>query len=259
MRRPHVGRMEDRKAVGMTRIKICGITNLADARCAAEAGADLLGFVFYVHSARCVAPRQAVDIVRAIRCEFGDQAPRFVGVFVDHAVKQVLEIIGRVGLDLAQLHGHEPVAEVRALYPCAFKAIRPLSVEQAQAALEEYQGVLYEEDVPELLVDGYHPGQPGGTGTCADLDAARWLARRTRLLLAGGLTPENVALAIEQVRPWGVDVSSGVEQGKGRKDHARVRAFVEAVRIADWKAGRLEGWASDDRLWIEHTRWTDVT
>ena len=221
----------------MTHIKICGITNLADARCVAEAGADLLGLVFYAHSARCVSPEQAADIVRAIRGEFGARAPRFVGVFVDKAVEQVHEIVGRVGLDLAQLHGHEPAAEVRALYPRAFKAIRPQSVEQAQSALEVYQGVRYEEDAPELLIDAYHPGQAGGTGTCADLDAACWLARRTRLLLAGGLTPENVALAIEQVRPWGVDVSSGVERGKGRKDHARVRAFVEAVRMED---GRTE-------------------
>ena len=216
----------------MTHIKICGITNLADARCAAEAGADLLGFIFYDRSPRCVSPEQAADIVRAIRREFGAQAPRFVGVFVDRAVEQVLEIMGRVGLDLAQLHGHESAADLRALHPHAFKAIRPQSIEQAQAALQEYQGILHDEDVPELLIDAYHPAQAGGTGTSADLGAARWLACRARLLLAGGLMPENVALAIEQVRPWGVDVSSGVEQSQGRKDHARVRAFVEAVRAS---------------------------
>ena len=216
----------------MTRIKICGITNLADARCAAESGADLLGLVFYDRSPRCASPDQAADIVRAIRREFGAETPRFVGVFVDEAVERVREITDRVGLDLAQLHGHEPAADLRALWPIAFKAIRPQSIEQAQATLEEYRGVRYEEDVPELLVDGYHPRQPGGTGTSADLGAARWLARRARLLLAGGLTPENVAVAIEQVRPWGVDVSSGVETD-GEKDARKIRAFIQATRSVE--------------------------
>jgi phosphoribosylanthranilate isomerase len=215
----------------MTRIKICGITNVEDARCAAEAGADLIGFVFYHKSPRFVEPERAAGIAAAIREALGAQAPRFVGVFVDERLARVREIVELAGLDLAQLHGGEPPGEVRALYPRAFKALRPRTLDEAAAALAAYESVLPEEDgLPQLLVDGYHPLQPGGTGVQADAAAAVWLARRVRLLLAGGLTPETVVPAIEQVRPWGVDVSSGVEAARGIKDHAQVRAFVEAVR-----------------------------
>jgi phosphoribosylanthranilate isomerase len=218
----------------MTRIKICGITNVEDARCAADAGADLIGFIFYRKSPRFVEPERAAGIAAAIREVRGAQAPRFVGVFVDEPLARVRQTIELAGLDLAQLHGSEPASEVRALYPRAFKALRPRTLDEAAAALAAYEGVLPEEDdLPQLLVDGYHPLLPGGTGVQADAAVAAWLASRVRLLLAGGLTPETVAQAIEQVRPWGVDVSSGVEAAKGIKDHAQVRAFVEAVRRAE--------------------------
>jgi phosphoribosylanthranilate isomerase len=217
----------------LTRIKICGITNVEDARCAAEAGVDFLGFIFYPKSPRFVRTQQAVTIARAIRDEFGAPAPRFVGVFVDEPVEGVCATLEAARLDLAQLHGTESAAVVRALYPRAFKAIRPQTHSQAKAAMVAYGNTGPDDDaLPQLLVDAYHPQQLGGTGMQADLVIAQWLARRVRLLLAGGLTPETVGAVVEQVQPWGVDVSSGVERTKGIKDHARVRAFVEAVRAA---------------------------
>jgi phosphoribosylanthranilate isomerase len=220
----------------MTRVKICGITNVDDARCAAEAGADFLGFVFYPPSPRCVTPERAAMIVRAIRRERGAEAPRFVGVFVNAPATGVRAILDGVGLDLAQLHGDEPPAEIRALHPRAFKALRPQTRAEAEAAVAAYGDAVPPAGAiaaPQFLVDAYHPAQFGGTGIPADLVVARSLAQRFRLLLAGGLTPETVGAAIAVVGPWGVDVSSGVERAKGVKDHARVRAFIQAVRAAD--------------------------
>jgi len=214
----------------MTLVKICGLTTLADARCALEAGADMLGFIFYPKSPRYVTPAQAASIVRALS-SFGDRLPRFVGVFVDEPPERVRAVVDAVGLDLVQLHGGESVAEVQALAPRAFKALRPQGLDQALEEVERYRPAFVDDDaVPQLLVDAYHPQHMGGTGTRADVSTAQALAGRVLLLLAGGLNPENVAGAVAQVRPWGVDVSSGVEASKGRKDHALVRAFVQAVK-----------------------------
>jgi phosphoribosylanthranilate isomerase len=222
----------------VTRIKICGITNLDDAHCAAAAGADFLGFVFYPKSPRFVAPEQAAVITQAIRDEFGPSAPRCTGVFVDEPAARVTEILDTAGLDLAQLHGDEPPDVVQSLHPRAFKAIRPRTPADANAAIATYRGAIAalqdgDATLPQLLIDAYHPQQYGGTGVPADLVMVRPIARQVRLLLAGGLTPETVALAIEQVRPWGVDVSSGVEATKGIKDHTKVRAFIQTVRQCD--------------------------
>jgi phosphoribosylanthranilate isomerase len=218
----------------LTHIKICGITNVEDACYAAEAGADMLGFIFYRKSPRYVTAEETAFIVGAIRGAFGRHAPRFVGVFVDEPIDRVRAVIKAARLDMAQLHGGESPAEVRELYPHAFKAVRPRTQDEAQAAVAAYQDTVPDDDAtPELMVDAYHPQHPGGTGIPADQDIARWLARRVRLLLAGGLSPETVVPAIEQVQPWGVDVSSGVERERGVKDHARVRAFIEAVRALE--------------------------
>jgi phosphoribosylanthranilate isomerase len=214
----------------MTRVKICGITKLDDARCAAGAGADFLGFVFYRQSARFVPPERAATIARAIRREFGPAAPRFVGVFVNETVEHTRTILNHAGLDLAQLHGDEPPEQVRGLSPRGFKALRPQSAQNAEKAAAAYGDVLLDDPAfPQLLIDAYHPHHFGGTGERADWTVARSLARRFRLLLAGGLTPTSVGPAIQQTLPWGVDVSSGVECARGIKDHARVRAFVRAV------------------------------
>jgi phosphoribosylanthranilate isomerase len=218
----------------MTHIKICGITNVEDACYAAEAGADMLGFVFYHKSPRYVTAKESAFIAGAIRDAFGKHAPRFVGVFVDEPVEHVHAIVKAARLDMAQLHGSESPTEVRELYPRAFKAVRPRTQDEAQAAVAAYRDTTPDDDTfPELLVDAYHPQHPGGTGIPADQDVAWWLARRVRLLLAGGLSPETVGPAIERIQPWGVDVSSGVERERGVKDHARVRTFIEAVRAQE--------------------------
>jgi phosphoribosylanthranilate isomerase len=223
----------------MTYVKICGITNVDDARCAAETGADFLGFIFYPKSPRFVPPERVTAITQMIRAEFGMHAPRYVGVFVDEPVERVRTILNSAGLDLAQLHGSEPPIEVRMLHSRAFKAIRPQTRGDAEAAVIAYCDVVPDDDtLPQFLLDAYHPQQFGGTGTPADLAVAQLLARRFLLLLAGGLTSETVGPAIERVRPWGVDVSSGVERAKGIKDHARIRTFIEAVRAADATMGR---------------------
>jgi phosphoribosylanthranilate isomerase len=221
----------------MTIVKICGITNLDDARCAAHAGADLLGFIFYPASSRYIAPSDAGRIADALRAEFGAQRPRLVGVFVDAPVQLVRGVIAEAHLDLAQLHGSESPPTVAALQPAAFKALRPRTLPEAQAELQRYAGLWAADQAngaaPHLLVDAYDSQQKGGTGVRADTSIARWLATRCRLLLAGGLTPENVAEALAIIEPWGVDVSSGVERAKGFKDHGRVCAFVQAVRAAE--------------------------
>lgn len=218
----------------MTRVKICGITTLDDARCAADADADFLGFVFYPQSPRYVEPAQVAEIAAHLRRDYGVRAPRMVGVFVDETVETVRAILDEAGLDLAQLHGSEPPAELRALYPRAFKAIRPQTRGDAEALTASYYDVVPDdEQTPQFLMDAYHPWKFGGTGQMADLAVATLLARRFRILLAGGLTTETVVPVIERVAPWGVDVSSGVEREKGAKDHAKVRAFIEAVRAID--------------------------
>ena len=230
----------------MTRVKICGITNIGDARCAASAGADLLGFIFYPGSARYVTPARAREITRALQAEFGLEAPRMVGVFVDAPVSEITETAATASLDLIQLHGAETpemvntlracTLRVRARRACAFKAIRSRTLEEAKAALNRYAGrpdSCDEDTVPNLLIDAYHPQERGGTGLRADVATAQWLSRRCRLLLAGGLTPENVGDAITLIKPWGVDASSGVEVTKGIKRHALVRAFIASVRATD--------------------------
>ncbi len=218
----------------MTYVKICGITNLEDARCAAEAGADFLGFVFYPQSPRFVTLAQAAAITRAVRREFGASAPRCVGVFVNEPVECVWAALDHAGLDLAQLHGDESPEEVWMLYPRAFKAVRPRTHVETREAITAYGDIAPDAPwSPQLLIDAWHPQKFGGTGLPADLSLARSLAGHFRLLLAGGLTPETVGAAISAVRPWGVDVSSGVELSKGVKDHARIRAFIQAVREAD--------------------------
>ncbi len=214
------------------KVKICGITNLEDARVAALAGADFLGFIFYPRSPRYVTPGWAGTIIAALRAE--GLKPLTVGVFVDAATAEIERTMQMAGLDLAQLHGGEPPTQVQELGRRAFKALRPRSGDEANANALRYLPVAPTDiRVPQLLVDAYHPGAYGGTGQAGDWAIAQALAQRCpRLLLAGGLTPDNVAQAISQVRPWGVDVSSGVEAAPGRKDHGRVQAFITAARVA---------------------------
>lgn len=210
-------------------VKVCGITSLEDGALAAEAGADAVGFVFWKMSSRRVDAEKAAGIGRAL--------PPFllrVGVFVDTPADEMARTADLVGLDLLQLHGDEAPEALAGLPRRAIKAVRV----GKGFALE--QAVRYEGHAAGLLVDTRHPGEtmlPGGTGVPFDWTLVRGLRERASfLMLAGGLTPDNVTEAIDAVRPHAVDVSTGVESLPGRKDPEKVRAFVRAVR--EWERSR---------------------
>lgn len=218
----------------MTIVKICGLTNFDDARAAAAAGADLLGFNFFKRSPRYVSPEDALTICNGLRAEFGAACPVLVGVFVNELVGTISAITTKVGLNFAQLSGDESDDMLRELRGIGFKAIRPANL---ALALDDaaYFGKYFpaDERVPSLLLDAYHPKLYGGTGEQASVEVALAVKERVpRLMLAGGLTPENVAGRVQQIAPWGVDVASGVEppDQPGVKDHAKVRAFIEAAK-----------------------------
>ncbi len=211
----------------MTQVKICGITNLEDARIAVDAGADFLGFICYPKSPRYVTPGQIAAILSDLRPLSSDL--RTVGVFVNEPLESIQQILDQTGLDLAQLHGGEPPEVVKQLDGRAFKALRPTSLPEAETDAKRF-ALRHPVSGPDLLLDAYHPDAFGGTGHRADWDIAAALAPTCRLLLAGGLNPTNVAEAIGRVQPWGVDVSSGVEIEPGRKDHEAVRAFIAAAK-----------------------------
>jgi phosphoribosylanthranilate isomerase len=192
-------------------VKICGITRLDDALAAVEAGANAIGFVFWPNSPRFVDPYRARTIAARL--------PPFVtavGLFVDQPAAYVNGVASLVRLGAVQLHGDETPAFASAVGSPIIKA---LPVDAAAAWPLETT----------LLLDARDPVKRGGTGRTIDWAAAAAVAARRRVLLAGGLTPDNVADAIAQVRPFGVDVSSGVERTPGIKDHQRIRALFEAI------------------------------
>ncbi len=204
----------------MTKIKICGIRRLEDALAAAEAGADMLGFNFHLDSVRYIDAESCARISSVLRQQH--PAVQLVGVFVNASAEQIRQTLGACMLDMAQLSGDETPALCAELGGRAFKAFHGVP----QHGAEEYA----RRSAPAFLVDGHASGAYGGTGVKADWEAARELASNYAVLLAGGLTPDNVAEAIRQVKPWGVDVASGVESRPGEKDAGRMRAFIQAVR-----------------------------
>ena len=204
------------------KVKICGITNLEDAQAAIEAGADLLGFNFYRKSARYIEPVTARSIVAQIRS--GARVPQVIGVFVNAAALEIQSIMREVDLDQAQLHGDESVELLKQIK--GFKAIRPQSLEEAEKQAKTY-AVMNE---PALLIDAYRTGEYGGTGQTGDWSIAATMAQQYPILLAGGLTPDNVTDAIRQVQPWGVDVASGVESAPGKKDATKMKMFIARAR-----------------------------
>ena len=245
----------------MTHVKICGITNLDDALVAVEAGAGLLGFVFFPRSPRYIDPGRASEIVSALKQR--GNAPRFVGVFVDESLERVCAIAATAQLDMAQLHGNESPEMVRDLSALgvetpshktvpdksgskapftgrslvarrfiAVRALRPQNEAEAQAQVAEYRAAV-NGNTPAFIVDAFDPQRFGGTGARADWGIAACIAREFPILLAGGLNADNVAEAIRAVRPWGVDVSSGVERAPGLKDQDRVRQFVRKAKSVD--------------------------
>ena len=204
------------------KVKVCGITNAEDALAAVEAGADALGFIFYEKSPRYVVPAVAANIIAEL-----PPLVTPVGVFVNEGLATVRSIMETCRLAMAQLHGDENVSYCRELARPAMKALR-LKDRGSLLALAEYQG---RGGVRGFVLDTFSELAYGGTGQITDWGLAADVAKSTPILLAGGLTPENVTEAIRIVRPYGVDVSSGVESAPGKKDHAKMRAFVDAVRV----------------------------
>lgn len=206
-------------------VKICGIRSLEDAQAAIQAGADLLGFNFYPASPRYIEPKTCQEIVSALRQQ--PVSVILVGVFVNAASEQILETLERCSLDLAQLHGNEPPEVLKNLGQRAYKALRPVDLWALEDALERYPARF---TPPAWLVDAHNPVAFGGTGQTSDWTLAAELAETAPILLAGGLTPDNVIQAINQVHPWGVDVASGVESAPGIKDIHKMRTFIKNAK-----------------------------
>ena len=215
----------------MIRIKICGITNKEDALMAAEAGADALGFILYPKSPRFVEPDRVAEIISAL--------PPFVtpvGVFVDEEDQEIRRILRRCGLRILQFHGNESPAFCRSFREKAIKAFRVGETrnENGNTLRERMQNYT----VDACLLDTYTRDLPGGTGNTFDWGIAAEVRAALqnspscskRIILSGGLTPDNVAEAIRKVGPYAVDVSSGVESAPGKKDAEKVKAFIRAVR-----------------------------
>lgn len=201
----------------MVRVKICGITNPADAQHAAACGADALGFIFYPGSPRFVAPDRA-------RCIIADLPPfvTTVGLFVNEPSARIREIADFCGLNVIQLHGDEGPELCN--HP-PYRVIKALRLQDGMSpdTMPDYKASA-------LLLDASVPGQYGGTGQVCDWGLAAEFASQRKVILAGGLTPANVAEAVERVRPYGVDVSSGVESAAGKKDAEKVAQFIRMAK-----------------------------
>jgi len=199
-------------------VKVCGITRLTDALHAVQQGATALGFVFWPHSPRFVTPERAREIIAELPSSIVS-----VGVFVNESVDGIRDVAARTGITTVQLHGDEPPVYADALQ---WPVVRSVTVEDADDTCSAWTaGTVF-------LVDAVDPVRRGGTGGRVDWKRAAALARDRRVVLAGGLTAENVAHAIASVRPFGVDVSSGVEQSPGVKDFDKVARFVANARSA---------------------------
>lgn len=202
----------------MVRTKICGITRIEDALAAATAGADAIGLVFHDASPRAVETAQAAAIVRAL--------PPFVtsvGLFVDADEQRIREVLSRVPLDLLQFHGDEPDEFCQRFDRPYLKAVRVRPGDDLNALAGLWPGAAG------ILLDSYKPGVPGGTGETFDWSMIP-AERNWSLVLAGGLTADNVRQAIEMTTPWAVDVSGGVEASRGIKDGAKINAFIQEVK-----------------------------
>ena len=210
-------------------VKICGIRTVETALAAADAGVDMLGYNFYPLSKRYITIAECTAIQNAL-IQRGYKLLT-VGVFVNSPVSEVRDTLSACNLDLAQLAGDEPSSDLVQLGERAFKAIRPTSLDQAVEITQSLPG---RKGAPQFLVDANLPGEYGGTGHQGDWAVAAALAQRYNILLAGGLTPDNVARAIAQVKPWGVDVASGAESAPGVKDSKKIKLFIHYAKNAEF-------------------------
>ena len=225
----------------MVEVKICGITNMSDAFIAAECGADALGFIFYPKSQRYVAPEKVKEIIQKLPYEIIK-----VGVFVNHEIHEVKEIVKFCSLNLIQLHGDES-PEYCAQFPISslIKAVSP-RIEEDIHKLKNYP-------VRAILVDGREPGHYGGTGKNSDWRLAIKIKETHPLILAGGLNKENIRKAIETVRPQAVDINSGAEISPGKKDPDKIREVIELVRKIDRNINRRENIPASARAFSDET------
>jgi len=207
------------KDLQRTRIKCCGMTRVEDALAAAELGADAVGMIF-AESPRCIKIAQARAIVRAL-----GPFVTPVGVFVNPTKEEVLHIMDDTGIKTLQFHGNEDAAFIQQFQTCTI--IKTLHIGKDDAPIQ------MEAVADAHLCDTFDPGLAGGTGRTFDHDRVVNLARKTRLILSGGLTPDNVGNAIHRVRPYAVDASSGLEFSPGIKDTHKMTAFIQAVKAAD--------------------------
>jgi len=217
-------RDENARSREATFVKICGITNLDDARQAVKAGADALGFNFYPGSKRYIAPERAAPIAAAL----GGKVSK-IGVFVNAAPAEIADIFTRVGLDAVQLHGDEDEQfqhELRDLLPESTQIIRALRLRRGEKPV-------HSETADAVLIDAFSETEFGGTGNASEWEAARELVDKGAVVyLAGGLTPENVAEAVAAVHPFAVDACSGLERSPGLKDPAKVEMFIKGAKQA---------------------------
>lgn len=222
--------------MGTVRIKICGVTTAEDAQLAVALGVEAIGFNFYAKSRRFITDDRAAAIAREL-----PRSIACVGVFVNATVEQIREVAEKVGLRAVQTYDvpletdFSPFASIPAY---RIKTVPHLATTRTDLAAARRSG----HAPPAVLVDSYVRGEMGGTGHTAPWDLIADFEPGVPVILAGGLTPENVAAAIELVKPWGVDVASGVESSPGRKDLGKLRAFVQAVRSVT----------------VERTHWADV-
>jgi phosphoribosylanthranilate isomerase len=204
---------------GVPRVKICGITNIDDARHAAACGADALGFVFYPGSPRFVDP----DLARRIIADLPPLVST-VGLFVNETPARIRETVEFCGLNTVQLHGDEEPDQ------CCYPPCRVIKALRLRGDMQNSLFAAY--PVSALLLDAFVPNQFGGTGHLCDWKQAAKVAAQYRVILAGGLNPENVEEAVRQVHPYGVDVSSGVEEKPGQKDPEKVARFIRMAKEA---------------------------
>ncbi len=212
-----------------TFVKICGLTNLEDAQVAIEAGADYLGFIFYDKSPRGITPQAYTVFAREL-----PDAVKKVGVFVNAEPAIIAHLFDEYLIDYVQFSGDE-APDFVSKFGAAYKAVRPPTLEEYQRMAAMYIRPAPVEssyaNLPAMLIDTYHPNLYGGTGQQMSREIAIGAGKHNqRLMFAGGLNPDNVGEFVQAVRPFAVDVASGVEASPGKKDHGKLRAFVQAVR-----------------------------
>ncbi|HSG30371.1 MAG TPA: phosphoribosylanthranilate isomerase [Thermodesulfobacteriota bacterium] len=203
----------------MTKVKICGITNYKDASKSLDYGADALGFIFYKKSKRYIEPSEALNIIK--------QLPPFVtkvGVFVNSSYTNITKISKTLSINAIQLHGDETPAFCKRFLPVVIKALR-IKDHQDLEKVDSF-------GTQAILFDTYSSADYGGTGRVFDWNILRKLKTDKKIILSGGLNPQNVGMAVKTVKPYAVDVSSGVEKSAGIKDHKKIKEFIEVVKNA---------------------------